>query len=121
MTQALSDIHEIPKPELADNYVVAALYKFVVLSDLAEWQEKIRAICSDTEMMGTLLIATEGLNGTISAAYEDMIQFVSWLRGHDEFSDIAIKYAIDRMDHIAIDIKCICKNCCGVLNSLSVS
>lgn len=94
MTQMLSDIHEIPKPELADNYVVAALYKFVVLSDLAEWQEKIRAICSDTEMMGTLLIANEGLNGTISAAYDDMIRFVSWLRGHDEFADIAIKYAI---------------------------
>ena len=58
MTQALCDIHEIPKPELADNYVVAAVYKFVVLSDLAEWRKDSRHF-GDTEMMGTLLIATE--------------------------------------------------------------
>ena len=57
-------------------------------------QEAFRAICAETNMMGTLLIAAEGLNGTISAAYDDMVRFVAWLRGHDQFADIAIKYAL---------------------------
>lgn len=74
--------------------MVAALYKFVVLSDLEEWQSALRAICDEREMRGTLLLATEGLNGTIAASYEDMKRFVKWLRNHSEFQDIAIKYAL---------------------------
>ena len=85
---------EIPQPENQTDFVVAALYKFTVLDDLADFQAELRAICDDCEMMGTLLIAHEGLNGTISAAYQDMCHFVSWLRALPAFSDIAIKYAI---------------------------
>ena len=87
-------VDEIPQPATDDDYIVAALYKFVVLEDLPEFQADLRAICSDCEMMGTLLIAEEGLNGTISASYENMTSFVAWLRSLPAFSDIAIKYAL---------------------------
>lgn len=94
MTQSDDRVIPIPKPESDSDFVVAALYKFVVLSDLPDWQEKLRAICHETEMMGTLLIATEGLNGTVSASYENMIRFVTWLTSQTSFADIPIKYAL---------------------------
>ncbi len=87
-------VQDIPQPTEATDYVVAALYKFVVLEDLPDFQAQLRAICTECEMMGTLLIAGEGLNGTVSAAYDDMVVFVKWLRARPAFDDIAIKYAL---------------------------
>jgi len=85
---------DIPQPQNKTDFVVAALYKFTVLEDLPDFQESLQAICGQANMMGTLLIAPEGLNGTVSAAYDDMIMFVGWLRALPAFSDIAIKYAL---------------------------
>ena len=95
MTEAIKHkvIAEIPEMEEATGFVVAALYKFTVMEDIESWQETLREICHEAEMMGTLLIANEGLNGTVSAPYDGMVRFVSWLRGQPQFADIAIKYA----------------------------
>ena len=84
---------DVPQSQQADDFIVAALYKFVVLEDLPEFQDSLRTICANTNMMGTLLIAPEGLNGTVSASYDDMVTFVCWLRAIPAFADIAIKYA----------------------------
>ena len=96
MNQIITDkvIQEIPQPENETDFVVAALYKFVMMEDLPSWQARIREICDKAEAMGTLLIADEGLNGTISAPYEGMVTFVTWLRSQPAFEMIDIKYAI---------------------------
>jgi UPF0176 protein len=47
-------------------YVVAALYKFTPLADLPAWQDTLRALCRDNGICGTLLIAPEGINGTVA-------------------------------------------------------
>lgn len=94
MTDKHSMLDEIPQPDNDTDFVVAALYKFVVLEDLPDFQAQLRAICTQSEMMGTLLIANEGLNGTVSASYENMTRFVTWLRAMPQFDDIAIKYAL---------------------------
>ena len=87
-------VQEVPQPNAADGFVVAALYKFVMMEDLPQWQAQLREVCADADAMGTLLIANEGLNGTISAPYDGMCHFVSWLRSQAAFQDIAIKYAL---------------------------
>ena len=94
MTDKRPMLDEIPQPDNDADFVVAALYKFVVLEDLHDFQAQLRAICTQSEMMGTLLIAAEGLNGTVSASYENMTRFVTWLRALPQFDDIAIKYAL---------------------------
>ena len=96
MNQIIADkvIQEIPQPDSETDFVVAALYKFVMMEDLPSWQARIREICDKAEAMGTLLIADEGLNGTISASYKGMVTFVTWLRSQPAFEMIAIKYAI---------------------------
>lgn len=81
-------------PDTSD-YVIAALYKFVTLSDIESWQEKLRNITSNLNMAGTILIAEEGLNGTVAGRFDAIGQFVNWLRASDEFSSIDVKYATD--------------------------
>lgn len=45
---------------------VAALYSFVALPDAPELQAPLRALCEELGLTGTLLIAAEGINGTVA-------------------------------------------------------
>lgn len=65
-------------------WIVAALYRFVALEDLPKLQKKIRAICDENNICGTLLIAPEGINGTIAGqgkAIENIINYLDDLAG----------------------------------------
>lgn len=45
---------------------VAALYQFVSLPDYRELREPLRALCEGLGVKGTLLLAREGINGTVA-------------------------------------------------------
>ena len=48
------------------DYLTAALYKFIDLPDFAQWQVPLQAFCEVNGVKGTLLLAAEGINGTIA-------------------------------------------------------
>jgi UPF0176 protein len=54
---------------------VAALYQFVALPDFRDLRQPLRALCGGLSLKGTLLLAPEGINGTI-AGTEDAIDDV---------------------------------------------
>lgn len=62
------------------SYKIAALYRFVTIPDTHDLREEIHAFGKDMEgMCGTLLLAPEGINGTIGAkpaALDKMIDFL---------------------------------------------
>ncbi len=47
-------------------YLTAALYQFVDWPDYAALQLPLQAVCDDHGVRGTLLLAPEGINGTIA-------------------------------------------------------
>ena len=47
-------------------YKVAALYQFAALPDFRQLQVPLRALCDDLGLKGSLLLAEEGINGTIA-------------------------------------------------------
>jgi UPF0176 protein len=61
-------------------YRVAALYQFVPLPDFRELREKLRALCTTLELKGTLLLAEEGINGTVAGRPEAIDALVAELR-----------------------------------------
>ena len=61
--QHLSNVETTSKTE---DIVVTALYKFTRFSDYADYREPLRQIMLDNGVRGTLLLASEGINGTIS-------------------------------------------------------
>ena len=81
-------------PPKTNRYVVAALYQFVSVDDCAGWQARLRDICQSRHLMGTLLIAPEGLNGTVAGRYDDINSFVLWLQTKTPFTGLEIKYAV---------------------------
>lgn len=53
-------------------YVIAALYQFKDFPDYKQQQEPLRLFCQENKVKGTLLLASEGINGTISGSQHAM-------------------------------------------------
>ena len=73
--------------------LVAALYKFVEINDLLSLQDNLYNICEENNIMGTILIADEGINGTISGKHNEIKETISSLTSDERFSNIEIKYS----------------------------
>jgi UPF0176 protein len=63
-------------------YLTAALYKFVSLPDYRELQAPLLAVCEANKIKGTLLLAEEGINGTIAGLPVHIAKVLEYLR-HD--------------------------------------
>lgn len=63
----------------ADYWTVAALYRFVSLADLPKLQKRIKAVCDENDICGTLLIAPEGINGTVAGQGDAIPTLISLL------------------------------------------
>ncbi|MAW40233.1 MAG: hypothetical protein CMF27_04835 [Kiritimatiellaceae bacterium] len=70
------------------NYTVCALYKFTSLPDFQKLQSPIRSFLEQHEIMGTILLAHEGINGTISGSNESVQKFISYLQEDPRFEAI---------------------------------
>lgn len=71
---------------------VAAFYKFVAIEDPASLCAQLSARCA-ADIKGTILIAREGINATISAAPAAMQAFLADLRADARFTDLTVKIA----------------------------
>ena len=61
-------------------FLTAALYKFVELPDFAELRAPLLARCELHGVKGTLLLASEGINGTIAGRCESVHAVLAFLR-----------------------------------------
>ncbi|GEK48535.1 UPF0176 protein [Bisbaumannia pacifica] len=60
--------------------VVAALYQFVTLEDFDALREPLRQTMLAHDVKGTLLLAREGINGTVSGTREAIDALLAWLK-----------------------------------------
>lgn len=74
---------------------IAALYKFVHVEDPSLLQSQLRELTGKYHILGMLIIAKEGLNGTIAASPSQMDQFLHELMTKDSrFTEgVEIKYS----------------------------
>ncbi len=61
-------------------YQVAAFYQFTALPDFRELREPLRAICADLRLKGSVLLAHEGINGTLAGSAEAVAALVAELQ-----------------------------------------
>ena len=79
------------KVERSDSIVVAALYKFVRLDDCEQLREPLLALMLAQDVRGTLLLAAEGINGTISGPRSGIDTVLGWLREDARLADLEHK------------------------------
>lgn len=72
---------------------VVALYKFVKVEDRESLQQTLKSWCEELKIKGTLLVAHEGLNGTIAGPKAGIEEFMKRLLSDSRFSDIDHKFS----------------------------
>lgn len=72
-------------------YVVCALYKFVTLENFKDIQAPLQELMKDNDVRGTLLLANEGINGTVAGPREGIDKLLAWLKSDKRLSDISYK------------------------------
>ena len=78
-------------------YKVAAFYQFAALPDFRELQAPLRTICAELELKGSVLLAEEGINGTVAGTAGAIDRFVGELRGAPlfggRFDNLELKFS----------------------------
>ncbi|WP_425514672.1 rhodanese-related sulfurtransferase [Aquisediminimonas sediminicola] len=72
---------------------VAALYKFADFTDPAALQGPLLETCQANDIFGTLLLAHEGVNGTIAGSAEGISAVVAYIRALPGCADLDVKYS----------------------------
>src|SRR5690606_19157964 len=75
--------------------VVAALYKFVTLDDYHEMREPLLQACIDAGIKGSLLLAQEGINGTIAGTRDAVDRILAHLHTDPRLADLEHKESLD--------------------------
>jgi UPF0176 protein len=73
---------------------VAAFYQFAALPDFRQLREPLRAICIEQKLKGSVLLAHEGINGTLAGSTEAIGALVDELRDGALFGG--------RLDHLEL-------------------
>ena len=74
-----------------NNIVVAALYKFTRFADFEQYRDPILKSMLDNDVKGTLLIASEGINGTISGSRQGIDNVLAYLRSIEAIGSFTFK------------------------------
>ena len=72
-------------------YVTCALYKFVALPNYGSIRHPLLKIMTDNQVFGTLLLAAEGINGTISGTRIGIDSVLDWLAQQPGLENIDTK------------------------------
>ncbi len=66
-------------------------YQFVTIDDPESLRPLVHAQASQRALLGTVLLATEGVNLFLAGAPHDVNDFVQWLREDERFSALPVK------------------------------
>jgi UPF0176 protein len=72
---------------------VAALYRFARFSDCAGLRAPLDRQCREQGVRGTLLLAPEGINGTIAGSAEGVAAVLAHIRGLPDCADLDVKFS----------------------------
>lgn len=72
-------------------YQVCAFYQFIALVDIESLQKRIRCRLLESELCGTVLLAHEGINGTVAGKAGDTHRFFQWLQAQLGLSTLDVR------------------------------
>ena len=73
------------------SFLVAALYKFVSLPDFEDLKDGLYACANANDVMGTILLAHEGINGTIAGPEAGVRNLLACIRADERMADLEHK------------------------------
>ena len=74
-------------------HTVAALYQFAPFDDPAALRQPLLDVCAAQGVKGTLLLAREGINGTIAGSADGIAAVIEHIRSLPGCTDLDVKYS----------------------------
>ncbi|MEO0795374.1 MAG: rhodanese-related sulfurtransferase [Verrucomicrobiota bacterium] len=87
-----------------DSVLIAAMYRFFDFPDFEEWIPRIQAVCNTGKLRGMLLMATEGLNGTIAGPEKGIRELIEFLQSEPRINGMEVKYSRSEFNPFKRDI-----------------
>ncbi len=81
------------------DYRVLLYYKYVQIEDPETFRDEHLQFCENLGLKGRIIVAEEGLNGTVSGTVEQTNQYMEALQADPRFEDMTFK--IDEADEHA--------------------
>lgn len=75
--------------------VIAALYHFVTLDDYKTLKQPLLDLMLENDIKGTLLLAGEGINGTVAGTQSSIDNLLDWLQSDSRLVDTRYKVSYD--------------------------
>jgi UPF0176 protein len=72
-------------------YRILLYYKYVDIEDVEQFAADHRQLCNDIGLKGRIIVAEEGINGTVSGTYDQTDTYMSVLRADARFADMEFK------------------------------
>ncbi len=82
---------QIPTRESQVPLSVAALYRFTRFEDCASLREPLERLCREQGIFGTLLLAAEGINGTIAGPHDGIARVLEAVRALPDCANLDVK------------------------------
>lgn len=87
-------------------FTVLLYYKYVPISDPEGFVAEHLQLCRDLGLKGRVLVAAEGINGTLSGSREATDEYQTWCRNHPLFADMPFKInEAERMPFKRLSVK----------------
>lgn len=83
----------MPIDENAQPIRVAALYRFATLTHPERLRDTLKHLCDEHGIKGTLLLASEGINGTIAGPASGIDRVLDHIRSWPDCSELEVKYS----------------------------
>jgi UPF0176 protein len=77
----------------AQPFQVAAFYRFAAIADPSALRTELHELCARLATLGTILVAPEGINGTVAGSPEAIATLVARLRAIPAFADMEVKFS----------------------------
>ncbi|MDB5054159.1 MAG: Rhodanese domain protein [Bacilli bacterium] len=72
-------------------YRILLYYKYVHIADFEEFAKEHLQFCKELGVKGRILVAEEGINGTISGTVEQTDAYIQYMHNHPLFQDMIFK------------------------------
>ena len=79
---------------------VFAFYRFAAVTDPELLASQLQPLCEKLTLRGTILVAGEGLNGTLSGSKENLSMLCDRLREEPGFAELEGKYSRAKQDNV---------------------
>ncbi len=76
---------------MSKSFVIVTMYKFVRLDDYETLQPELLSFCQEREIYGTLLLAEEGINGTLVGSRSAIDSLLTRLQSDPRLADLEYK------------------------------